>query len=154
MTTPHTLDTAANIISHCHAKGDDLMDMLNALQNALGFVPPPCIALISEVTGSERASIYKAIELAPSLSLKAPGEHLVYICCADNCCSKGGLELAATAKRVLGVDYYQCDAGQRVRIEPFRCLANCVNGPNVMINNVVHGPITPQIFEQRLKELF
>jgi formate dehydrogenase subunit gamma len=146
------LDRAAEMISAFSAELT-LADLLAQLQQQLGFIPPQSIPLIAEVTGLERPAIYKAIELSPSFTLKAPGKHVLYICSADNCCSKGGLELAATAKRVLGVDYYHCDASNSVRIEPFRCLANCANGPSISLDNVVQGPMTAQKLEATLQGL-
>ncbi|HSC76582.1 MAG TPA: NAD(P)H-dependent oxidoreductase subunit E [Pseudomonadales bacterium] len=154
MTVPATsvLDRAAEIIA-AFVPDQDLVDLLTQLQQELGFIPPQTVALIADVTGVERPAIYRAIELAPSFTLRPPGKHLLYICSADNCCSKGGLALAATAKRVLGVDYYQCDANQNVRMEPFRCLGNCVNGPNISLDNVVQGPMTPEKLEATLLAL-
>ena len=146
------LEHAANIISTLGAEVD-LVDLLNQLQQQLGFIPPQCVALIADITGLERPAIYKAIELSPSFTLKPPGKHLLYICSADNCCAKGGLALAATAKRVLGVDYYQCDASKTVRVEPFRCLGNCINGPNISLDQAVQGPITEKELENLLLKL-
>lgn len=164
MTVPATsvLDRAAEIIAafvpdsflqDALSQNRDLVDLLNQLQQEIGFIPPQTIALIADATGVERPAIYRVIELAPSFTLRPPGKHLLYICSADNCCSKGGLALAATAKRVLGVDYYQCDVNQNVRIEPFRCLGNCVNGPNISLDNVVQGPMTPEKLESQLLAL-
>ena len=161
MTIPATsvLDRAAEIIAafvldtslqDAFSQDRDLVDLLSQLQQEVGFIPPQTIALIADATGVERAAIYRVIELAPSFVLRPPGKHLLYICSADNCCSKGGLVLAATAKRVLGVDYYQCDANQNVRIEPFRCLGNCVTGPSISLDNVVQGPMTPEKLEAQL----
>lgn len=154
MTVPATsvLDRAAEIIA-AFVPGSDLVDLLTQLQEALGYIPPPCIALVADATGLERPAIYKAIELSPSFTLTPPGKHLLYVCSADNCCSKGGLALAATAKRVLGADFYQCDAGNNVRLEPFRCLGNCINGPNIAIDKVVQGPMTPEKLESLLREM-
>jgi formate dehydrogenase subunit gamma len=154
MTTPATpvLDQAAAIIA-AFVPDNDLADLLAQLQEQLGFIPPQVVPLISDATGAERPAIYKAIELSPSLTLQPPGKHLLYVCSADNCCSKGGLELAATAKRVLGTDFYQCDADKKVRLEPFRCLGNCLNGPNIAIDRVVQGPMTPEKLEGLLQDL-
>lgn len=154
MTVPATsvLDRAAEIIA-AFVPDNDLVDLLTQLQQQLGYIPPPCVALIADATGQDRPAIYKAIELSPSFTLQPPGKHLLYICSADNCCAKGGLALAATAKRVLGADFYQCDAGKTVRIEPFRCLGNCANGPNVSLDKVVQGPMTPKKLEDLLQGL-
>ncbi len=143
------LDHAAEIIA-AFTPDQMLVDLLAQLQQQLGFVPPQCIPLIADATGQERPAIYKAIELSPSLSLQPPGKHLLYVCSADNCCAKGGRELAATAKRVLGVEFYQCDATQSIRLEPFRCLGNCANGPNISLDKIVHGNMTPSALETLL----
>ena len=154
MTVPAVpvLDRAAEIIA-AFVPDNDLVDLLTQLQDQLGFIPPQTVALIADATGMERPAIYKAIELSPSFSLMPPGKHLLYVCSADNCCSKGGLELAATAKRVLATDFYHCDEKKLVRLEPFRCLGNCVNGPNIAVDKVVQGHMTPEKLEAVLREL-
>jgi len=154
MTVPavSVLDRAAEIIAS-FVPDNDLLDLLHQLQDQLGFIPPQCVALIADATGAERPAIYKAIELSPSFSLMPPGKHLLYVCSADNCCSKGGLALAATAKRVLAADFYQCDAKKLVRLEPFRCLGNCANGPNIAVDKIVQGHMTPEQLEALLQGL-
>ena len=145
------MEQAAQIIEQFD--GTDVLDLLQALQTALGFVPPQCVPLLAEKTGQERSAIYKAIELSPSLTLQPPGKHLLYICNADNCCSKGGLALADTARQVLGIKEYECDTTRTVRLEPFRCLGNCINGPNIALEKVVRGPVTPAELEALLRNL-
>lgn len=151
-TTIPTLEQAANIIDQ-HSEGAALADVLMQLQSALGFIPPQAVPLIAEKTGAERPAIYKAIELSPSFTLTPPGKHLLYICSADNCCSKGGLVLADTARRVLNTEFYRCDASQTVRLEPFRCLGNCINGPNIALDGQVQGPTSPEQLETLLRGL-
>lgn len=150
--TVSVLDRAAEIIA-AFVPDSDLVDLLTQLQEQLGFIPPQTVALIADATGVERPAIYKAIDLSPSFTLQPPGKHLLYVCNADNCCSKGGLVLAATAKRVLETDFYQCDKNKIVRLEPFRCLGNCVNGPNIAVDKVVQGHMTSEKLEAVLREL-
>lgn len=130
-----------------------LADILAAVQAAVGYIPPPMVALIAEKSGADRPAIYRAIELSPSFSLQPPGKHLLYICSADNCCARGGTALLETARQVLGIDCYQCDATRTVRLEPFRCLGNCANGPNIAIDRQVEGPVSPAGLEARLRAL-
>lgn len=146
------LEQAADVIAQ-HTDGAALADVLMQLQDTLGFIPPQVVPLIAEKTGAARPAIYKAIEVSPSLTLTPPGRHLLYICSADNCCSKGGLALADVARHTLGVNFYQCDATQTVRLEPFRCLGNCMNGPNISLDGNVQGPTSPEQLETLLKQL-
>ncbi|MCC7516492.1 MAG: NAD(P)H-dependent oxidoreductase subunit E [Pseudomonadales bacterium] len=143
------MDRAAEILATL-VPNSDLQDVLTQLQDQLGFIPPQAVPLIADTTGAERPAIYKAIDVSPSFTLQPPGKHLLYICNADNCCARGGKALADTAKRVLDADFYQCDKKQMVRMEPFRCLGNCANGPNIALDKVVQGPMTPEKLESLL----
>lgn len=137
------LDQAAQIIAQFPA-GGELIELLLELQAAVGFVPPQAVALIAEKIGCERPAVYKAVELAPSLTITPPGKHLLYVCQADTCCAQGGHELAETAKQLLGADFNHCDAQQKVRLEAFHCLGNCFNGPNIAVDRIVQGDMTPE----------
>lgn len=146
------LDEVARIIGQFPSEGE-LVALLLSIQQQLGYVPPQSVPLIADRLGCERPQVYQAIELAPSLSLTPPGKHLLYVCQADTCCAQGGHELAETAKQVLGVEFNQCDANRKVRLEAFQCLGNCYSGPNIALDRVVQGEMTPEKLTDLLQQL-
>lgn len=150
---PELTDIVARLIAP-HGEGvQSLADMLNTVQQQLGYVPPSTVPLIAEKARVTRPEVYKAIELSPSLKLIATGQHKVYICNADNCCMQGGVQLMQHAKERLGIQPFQTTVNQKIRLESFHCLGNCSMSPNVMIDGRVYGMMDKQLLDKMLDEL-
>jgi formate dehydrogenase subunit gamma len=60
----------------------------------------------------------------------------------------GSEALEAHAKQTLGVDYHENTADGQFSLEPVYCLGNCACSPSVMIDNQVHGRVTPDRFDE------
>ncbi len=127
----------------------ELRDLALAVQQALGFIPPPAVPLLAEMAGVERASVVDLIESDAQLSFTPPGRHHVAICLGKNCSHRGAAMLAEEAKRTLGIDFFRVTPDFAVRLEPFYCFGRCQHGPNVRIDAEIHGAMTPP----RLTEL-
>ena len=121
----------------------ELRDLALALQQALGFIPPPAVPLLAEMAGVERAHVVEFIESDSRLSFTPPGRHRVAICLGKNCSQRGAATLAAEAKRTLGIDFFRVTPDFAVRLEPFYCFGRCQHGPNVRIDAEIHGAMTP-----------
>src|SRR5688572_7631709 len=100
---PELADIVARLITPFPEGVQSLADMLNIVQQNLGYVPPSTVPLIAEKAQVTRPEVYKAINLSPSLKLTATGQHKLYICNADNCCMQGGVQLMQHAKERLGI---------------------------------------------------
>lgn len=120
-----------------------LRDLALAVQQALGFVPPPAVPLLAARAGVGRASVVELIESDAQLSFTAPGRHRVAICLGRNCSQRGAAALAEEAKRTLGIDFFRVTPDFAVRLEPFYCFGRCQHGPNVRIDTQIHGAMTP-----------
>jgi formate dehydrogenase subunit gamma len=65
----------------------------------------------------------------------------------------GGDTLAAHARQRLGVDFHQTTPDGRFSLEPVYCLGNCACSPAVMIDERLHGRVTPERFDALLAEV-
>jgi len=130
-----------------------LADMLQTVQNKLGYIPPSTVPVIAEKARVTRPEIYKAIEMSPSLTLTPAGHHKLYICNADNCCMQGGTQLMEQAKQALGIQEFQTTADQKIRLESFHCFGNCSMSPNVMVDGRVYGLMDKPQLERLIEEL-
>jgi formate dehydrogenase subunit gamma len=54
----------------------------------------------------------------------------------------------AHAKRSLGVDFHGTTSDGAIRLEPVYCLGNCALGPSIMIDDRLHGRVSPQRFDE------
>jgi formate dehydrogenase subunit gamma len=76
-----------------------------------------------------------------------PGRHVVHLCRAEACQALGGVALEAHAKTALGVDFHGTTKDGAVTLEPVYCLGNCALGPSIMIDQRLHGRVTPKRFD-------
>lgn len=122
-----------------------------ALQESLGYVPPPAVPLLAEKAGVERARVFDLVATNAQLSFNRPGRRRVAICLGTNCSRRGAAALAVEAKRTLGADFFGFTPDFAVRLEPFYCFGRCEYGPNVLIDAEIHGAMTPMILATLLR---
>jgi formate dehydrogenase subunit gamma len=77
----------------------------------------------------------------------------VSVCRAESCQAVGGEMLAAHARRRLGVEFHQTTADGRFSLEPVYCLGNCACSPAVMIDDRLHGRVTPERLDALLADV-
>jgi len=143
---------ASEVLSRL-ADSRDVGTLLEAIQERLGFVPPPAIPLVAERTGLERYDVYQFASGSPNLSLDLPGRHRVSICRGENCSARGSAELGECAQQILGIQYRGVTADEGVRLDPFLCLGKCGKGPNVRIDGTIHHHVDEAKLGRLLAEL-
>jgi formate dehydrogenase subunit gamma len=131
---------------HAHRPGP-LLEVLHAVQNALGFVPSGAVPVIAQVLNLSRADVHGVVTFYHHFRSAKPGRRVVQVCRAEACQSMRGAELEAYAKARLGVDYHETTADGRFSLEPVYCLGNCACAPSVMIGDDIHGRVTPERFD-------
>ncbi len=131
---------------HAHRPGP-LLEVLHAVQHALGFVPAAAVPVIAQVLNLSRAEVHGVVTFYHHFRSAKPGRQVVQVCRAEACQSMRGAELEAHAKARLGVDYHETTADGRYSLEPVYCLGNCACAPSVMIGEEIHGRVTPERFD-------
>ena len=136
----------AAIDRHLKTPGN-LLPILHAIQDNLGFVPEDAVPLIAFRLNLSRAEVHGVVSFYHYFRTHAPGRHIIEICRAEACQSVGAADLEAHAKRCLGVDYHGTTADGAITLEPVYCLGNCALGPSVMIDRQLRGRVTPERFD-------
>lgn len=134
-----------------HLRGA-LLPILNAVQAEFGYVPPESVPVIARHQNLSRAEVHGVISFYHLYRDTPAGEHIVYLCCAESCQAAGGLTLAAHARARLGVDLHGTTGDGRFTLEPIYCLGNCACSPAVMVDETLHGRVTPEAFDRLLAE--
>lgn len=135
-----------------HGRPGNLLPVLHAVQDALGYVPKDAIALIAFELNLSRAEVHGVVSFYHWYRREKPGRHVVHLCRAEACQSVGAAKLEAHAKKALGVDFHGTTADGAVTLEPVYCLGNCALGPSVMIDEQLCGRVTPARFDQILAD--
>ena len=120
-----------------------LLQILHALQGSLGYIPPTVVPMIAAAVNLSRAEVHGVITFYHYFRQTPPGHRVVQICQAEACRSMHCEELTQRAKELLGIDFHETTADGRYTLEPVYCLGNCSCAPSLMIDNELHGRMTP-----------
>ncbi len=127
-----------------------LLPMLHAVQGELGFVSRQAVARIADALNLSRAEVHGVVSFYHYFRQHPPGHHVLRLCRAEACQAVGCEATEAHAKRKLGIDYEGTTADGQFTLEAAYCLGNCAAGPSLMIDDKLHGRVTPQRFDALL----
>ena len=107
-----------------------LLPILHGIQEEFGHVPTETLPIIAEALNISRAEVHGVVSFYHDYRTHPAGRHVLKICRAEACQSRGSEPLAAWAETA---------AAGRIAIEPVYCLGLCSVGPNAMIGHEVHA---------------
>ncbi|WMT72105.1 formate dehydrogenase subunit gamma [Bradyrhizobium sp. Ash2021] len=129
----------ADIIAElAHLEGATLV-ILQALQEAFGYVPEPAIPMIASAINLSRAEVHGVFTFYHDFRREPAGRHVLKLCRAEACQAAGGDALAARAEAKLGITVGSTTADERVTLEPVYCLGLCATAPSAMLDGRVVG---------------
>ena len=124
-----------------------LLPILHAVQETLQFVPKDAVPLIAKELNLSVAEVHGVVSFYHYFLQERPGRHVVHLCRAEACQALGSVALEAHVKETLGVDFHGTTSDGAITLEPVYCLGNCALGPSMMIDQQLHGRITPERFD-------
>ncbi|MFS8606624.1 MAG: formate dehydrogenase subunit gamma [Gammaproteobacteria bacterium] len=130
-----------------------LLPILHAIQDELGYVPESAVPIVANVLNLSRAEVHGVVTFYHFFRTRPPGKHTLYLCRAEACQSMGARELERHVKETLKVDFHETTSDGRLTLEPVYCLGNCACSPAVMLDEDVHGRVTPERLDQLLAEV-
>jgi formate dehydrogenase subunit gamma len=141
-------DAVRGICARLKTVAGPLMPILHAVQDELGFVPHDAVPLIARELNLSIAEVHGVVSFYHYFRTAPGGRHVVHLCRAEACQSVGAAAVEAHAKRSLGVDFHGTTSDGAIRLEPVYCLGNCALGPSIMIDDRLHGRVSPQRFDE------
>lgn len=142
---------AAAVRRHAREPGP-LLEILHAVQDELGCVPPEAVPPIADALNLSRAEVHGVISFYHHFRERSPGRYVVQICRAEACQSMEAHKLEEFARSRLRVGPGETTRDGRVTLEAVYCLGNCACAPSMMVNGELHGRVTPQRFEELSRE--
>ena len=135
MTASEPLEMLVRDIAARHGnRPDGLLPILHDLQEERGFVEDAAVPFIAGALNLSRAEVHGVITFYHDFRRKPAGRHVVKLCRAESCQSRGGAAIEAEAARKLGVAMGETSADGRVTLEPVYCLGLCAIGPNALVD--------------------
>lgn len=127
-----------------------LLPILHAIQDELGFVPGEAVPLIAERLNLSRAEVHGVVSFYHFFRTRVPGKRTLFLCRAEACQAMGARELERHVREKLRIDFHETTADGKLSLEPVYCLGNCACSPAIMIDESVHGRVTPERLDELL----
>lgn len=145
-------ERAASIAREMKSLEGPLLPILHAVQEEFGYVPPEALPAIAEVLNLSRAEVHGVASFYHDFKTHPQGRHVLKLCRAEACQSMGSDDLAAQAKRLLGIDFHETTADGSITLEPVYCLGLCSCSPAAMLDGEVHGRLDADSLGELVRE--
>ncbi len=144
-------DVTIRRVAEAHAERPGaLLPILHAIQDELGYIPETAVPIVANVLNLSRAEVHGVVTFYHFFKTRPPGRRTLYVCRAEACQSMGARELERHVREKLDVGFHETTADGRFSLEPVYCLGNCACSPAVMIDETVHGRMTPERLDELL----
>src|SRR6202020_594667 len=133
--SPSQSETVLRIVGELKSRPGPLLEVLHAIQAALGYVPEAAVPGVAQELNLSRAEVHGVVTFYHYFRHTPPGKHVVSLCRAEAWQSMGGAELPGPAKLSRGVDSHETTTDGQFSLEPIYCLGNCALSPAAMVDD-------------------
>jgi NADH-quinone oxidoreductase subunit E len=130
-----------------------LIAILQATQEAYGYLPMNIMEHIAERTGTPIATIIGVATFYAQFRLEPVGKYLIMLCQGTACHVNGSELISAAICDELGIQSGQTTEDGLFSLEHVACLGCCSLSPVMMIDGRTYGSLTPDKARKILREL-
>jgi len=121
-----------------------LIPLLQAIQQALGYIPPEAIPRIARALGLFPSHVQGVITFYAQLYTAPRGKNIVRVCRGTACHVRGGKTILKLVKQQLGIEEGQTTPDMEYTLETVACIGVCALAPNMVVNNKIYGNMNPK----------
>ncbi|CAA7600721.1 NADH-quinone oxidoreductase subunit E-like [Acididesulfobacillus acetoxydans] len=120
-----------------------LIPVLQKAQEIYGYLPADVLRRVGRGLKIPVARVYGVATFYAQFRLTPMGRNVLRVCLGTACHVRGGAKVLETIEQELGVKDGGTTEDQRFTLEIVACIGACGLAPTMMINDQVHGRLTP-----------
>ncbi|HBN08061.1 MAG TPA: NAD(P)H-dependent oxidoreductase subunit E [Cyanobacteria bacterium UBA8530] len=153
----HKFERVCEILEGYSRDPAKLIPILQAVQEEYRYLPEEVLAYIATSVGISPAKVYGVATFFAHFTLEPKGKYIIRICDGTACHVKKSIPILEALQKKLGLDdQRKTSADMLFTLETVSCLGACGLAPVMVINEEVHGQMTPEstlaVLEGILKE--
>ncbi len=121
-----------------------LIPVLSDVNRALGHLAPETLAAVGRRLHVPPSQVHSVASFYSMLALRPRGRHVVQFCESAPCHVVGGRQVWEALRAALQVEPGETSADGRWTLVTTSCLGVCGVGPVVVVDDDVHGNVTPE----------
>jgi len=131
-----------------------LIPILQAVQEVYRYLPEEMLAFIASSLNISPARVYGVATFFSHFTLKPKGKHLIKVCDGTAChVKKSTLLIDAVRTKLKLASNETTTKDMLFTIETVSCLGACGLAPAIVIDNDVHGQVTPEKIIKILEDI-
>lgn len=135
---------------HEHTQGA-CIEALKIVQRHRGWVSDESIRDIAEKLSMSVDALDGVATFYNLIYRRPVGRHVIHVCDSVSCWLTGYEESLAHLRERLGVDFGGTTSDQRFTLLPIPCLGACERAPAMMIDDDLHGDLSPERIDRILE---
>jgi len=133
-----------------------LIAVLHAVQSRFGYLSETHLDAVAQLLQVPAAKVAGVAGFYHFFRLKPRGKFIINVCLGTACYVKGAERVAQKVIDELGITWGETSKDGVFTLEGARCLGTCGLAPVVMIDDEIHGEVTPDqvpaLLEKYLKK--
>jgi NADH:ubiquinone oxidoreductase subunit E len=121
-----------------------LIAILHKAQHLYGYLPRNIMDEIALEMSVPSAHIWGVATFYHYFNLSPQGKHTISMCLGTACYVKGASQVMEAIKKHLVINVGEVTSDGLFSMQPARCLGACGLAPVMMIDEKIHGELTPQ----------
>lgn len=140
---PETLksELQAKIAAVAHPR-EMAIDVINALQDHYGYFSDEALVQAADLLAMSPLEVEELATFYTFIYREPVGRYVIHVCDSLICWMEQGEDLAAHLGARLGIGMGQTTADGLFTLLPVCCIGYCDRAPAILVNRMVHGPLT------------
>lgn len=152
-------DSISELIAACRRgpqPASQLIAVLHEVQSRFGYLGEAQLDAVAQLLQVPAAKVAGVASFYHFFRLKPRGKFMINVCLGTACYVKGADRVAQKVIDELGITWGETSKDGVFTLEGSRCLGTCGLAPVVMIDDQIHGDVTPDqvpaLLEKYLKK--
>lgn len=133
-----------------------LIAVLHRVQAEYGHLSPARLDAVAQLLRVPAAKVAGVASFYHFFRLQPRGKHIINVCLGTACYVKGADRIAQRVQDELGITWGETSKDGVFTLEGSRCLGTCGLAPVLLIDDEIHGEVTPDqvpaILEKYIKK--
>lgn len=121
-----------------------LIPVLHKAQDIFGFLPVDVQQHVADALDLPVSEVYGVVTFYHYFTMQPRGRHTINVCLGTACYVRGAKKVVESLRDELGIALGETTEDRRFSLTAQRCFGACGLAPVIMVNDDVHGRVSPK----------
>ena len=136
-------EQTAELLRPYKRERNNLIPILQEVQASFRYLPKEAMLEIANFLEMPESAVYGVATFYNQFRLTPPGKHTIKVCMGTACHMKGGQLILDAWEREVGIEVGGVTPDREFGLERVACVGCCALAPVTVVDEEVHGRVTP-----------